>query len=323
MRIDVRDYSGNTPLHISSLKGFTNISQLLIDSGCEISARNKRDETPLHSAVHSNSLAHVELLLKNNANVDVRDNFENTPLHISSLKGFTNISQLLIDSGSMVNKRNHWDETPLHSAVRGNNLAHVELLLKNNANRDVQDRWGNTPLHISTRQGFFNISQLIDPGCNKNLKNKAGRTPLNVEPSFLLLGSLEEPPGLDEPPLRSAIVGKRRSGLLLEKQRQLSSSEEYEPGATRKHPIDTRGLSRRVSSGKDDPRMKQPTSSTHPSPMPGKLKEQSSAEGSGTLLKDLQELSSSEESKLLIGKKKGRTPGVERRRTHPSRCEVM
>ena len=333
---DVWDYSGDTPLHISSLKGFTNISQLLIDSGCEINARNDSGESPLHSAVRSNNLAHVELLLKNNANADVQDTWGKTPLHISTREGFSNISQLLIDSGCMVNRRDCGGKTPLHSAVRSNNLAHVELLLKNNANADVQDTWGETPLHISTREGFSSISQLlIDSGCNKNLKNKASKTPLDVEPSFLRLRDLEgfrsislplklsrrkslssqrsEPqdddeddPRMDEPTLSSPIIGKP-----VKEQCELSSSEEYETGATRKHLIGRRGLSRRVSSGKDDPRMNQPTLSTLPSPILGKLKEESSAEGSGTLLKDCQELSSSEESKSKIGKEKGRIPRID------------
>ena len=323
---DVRDPEGNAPLHISSLRGFTNISQLLIDSGCVVNRGDCRGETPLHSAVRSNNLAHVELLLKNNANADVWDYSGNTPLHISTRERFTNISQLLIDSGCVVNRGDYEGETPLHSAVHSNNLAHVELLLKNNANADVQDIWGDTPFHISTREGFSNISQLlIDFGCNKNLKNKAGKTPLDVKPSFHRLCDLErfrsislllerrsklsssqrsEPqdddegaPWMDESTLSSPIVGKPMSGFLLKKQRKLSSREEYGSGATRKHLIGRRGLSRRVSSGKDDPRMKQPTPSTPPSPILGKLKEQSSAEGYGSLLKDRQELSSSEESK--------------------------
>ena len=76
----------------------------------------------------------------------------------------------------------------------------------------------------------------------------------------------------------NCLVGKRRSDFLLKKQRVLSR-EEYEPGATWKHLIRWRGLFSRVSSGKDDPRMNQPTPSTRPSPILGKLKEQSSAEG--------------------------------------------
>ena len=269
---DVRDYSGDTPLHISSLKGFTNISQLLIDSGCEINARNNSNESPLHSAVLGKNVAGVELLLKKNANTDIRNYLGNTPLHISSLKGFANISQLLIDSGCEINARNNVDESPLHSAVHSNNLAHVELLLKNNANADVRDYSGNTSLHISSLKGFTNISQLlIDSGCNKNLKNKVGKTPLDVEPFSLRSGDLEE--------------GKGDKGYALLKS-FLESEDE------------------------NDPLMNQPTHSTMPSPIVFELKEQSSIEGSGILLKNRQELSSSEESKSKIGKEEVRTPRV-------------
>ena len=68
---DVQDKLGDTPPHISTRKGFSNISQLLIDSGCQINARNNSGESPLHFAVHSTNLAHVQPLLKNDANADV------------------------------------------------------------------------------------------------------------------------------------------------------------------------------------------------------------------------------------------------------------
>ena len=194
---------------------------------------------------------------------------------------------------------------------------------------DVQDKLGDTPLHISTRKGFSNISQLlIDSGCNKNLKNKVGKTPLDVEP-FLRLCDLEEDfrsislplksrpssssssssqrsepqdddendAWMHETTLSSPIVCRTSNWYPFKETRELFSSKEYEPGATRKRLVGRRELSHRLLSFKYDPKMNQPTPSTLPSPIPGKLKEQRSAEGSGTLLKDRQELSSSEESK--------------------------
>ena len=89
---NVQDEGGNTPLHISTQVGFSNISQLLIDYGCKINARNNRGETPFHSAVRGNNVAGVELLLKNNANANIQDDGGNTCLNISTREGFSNIS---------------------------------------------------------------------------------------------------------------------------------------------------------------------------------------------------------------------------------------
>ena len=107
---NIQDYSGDTPLHMSAFKGFTNISQLLIDSGCEINGRNKSGKTPLHSAVVGKNVADIELLLKNNADANIQDYSGDTPLHISA--PFTNISQLLIDSGCNRNLKNSVGESP-------------------------------------------------------------------------------------------------------------------------------------------------------------------------------------------------------------------
>ena len=61
--MNIQDNWGNTPLHISSRDGSSNISQLLIASGCKINLRNNLGETPLHSAVRVENVADVELLL--------------------------------------------------------------------------------------------------------------------------------------------------------------------------------------------------------------------------------------------------------------------
>ena len=56
---NIADQQGNTVLHASTSKSLSNISQLLVDSGCKINRRNNRGETPLHSAVRGNNVADV------------------------------------------------------------------------------------------------------------------------------------------------------------------------------------------------------------------------------------------------------------------------
>ncbi|XP_015768952.1 PREDICTED: ankyrin-3-like isoform X3 [Acropora digitifera] len=177
-----RDTFMNTPLHISARCGSSNISQLLINFGCKINGRGNWDDAPLHTAVNFKNVGDVDLLLKNNADANLEDASGNTPLHISTRKGFPKISQLLIDSGCKIDGRNRMGETPLCYAVRGGNVADVELLLvrKNNVDANIRDNDGNTPLHISTREGLYDISQLlIDSGCEINGRNNRGETPLH------------------------------------------------------------------------------------------------------------------------------------------------
>ncbi|XP_067020794.1 uncharacterized protein [Acropora muricata] len=174
------DLQGNTVLHSSTSEGLFNISQLLIDSGCNVNGRNNSGETSLHSAVRGKNVAVAKLLLRNNADANIQDDKGNTPLHVSTREGLCDISQLLVGSGCEINVRNNSGETSLHSAVRGKNVAVVKLLLRNNADANVQGIKGNTPLHISTRRGLCDISQmLVDSGCKINVRNNSGETSLH------------------------------------------------------------------------------------------------------------------------------------------------
>ena len=100
---NIQDKQGNTPLHISTLEGLCDISQLLVDSGCKIDGENNRGETPLHSALRGKNIADAKLLLRNNADANIQDNQGNTLLHISTRDGLCDISQLLVDSGCKIN----------------------------------------------------------------------------------------------------------------------------------------------------------------------------------------------------------------------------
>ncbi|XP_015752380.1 PREDICTED: putative ankyrin repeat protein RF_0381 [Acropora digitifera] len=107
------DLQGNTVLHSSTSEGLFNISQLLIDSGCNVNGRNNSGETSLHSAVRGKNVAVAKLLLRNNADANIQDDKGNTPLHVSTREGLCDISQLLVDSGCNKNLKNREGKTPL------------------------------------------------------------------------------------------------------------------------------------------------------------------------------------------------------------------
>ncbi|XP_067020791.1 serine/threonine-protein phosphatase 6 regulatory ankyrin repeat subunit B-like isoform X2 [Acropora muricata] len=170
----------NTPLHISTGEGFSEISLLLIDAGCKINLGNDRDMSTFFFAVRQNDAACVERLLEHGANSSIQDSSGNTPLHRAICRGFSNISEMLIKSGCNVNLRNSSGATPLHCSVIEKSAAMVSLLIATNADANIQDFSGNTPLHLSVSKGFSEISQLlIEAECNTDLRNKRGETPLH------------------------------------------------------------------------------------------------------------------------------------------------
>ena len=59
---NLQDTLGNTPLYISTCEGFSNISQLLMDSGCKVNKRNSRYETALYSAVRGKNVLLADVI---------------------------------------------------------------------------------------------------------------------------------------------------------------------------------------------------------------------------------------------------------------------
>ena len=91
----------DTPLHLSARGGFCNITQLLIESECNINVGSRDDKTPLHIAVEENDETLVKLFLKNNADVNIADRCGDAPLDVCARRDFTNITQL-IESGCYI-----------------------------------------------------------------------------------------------------------------------------------------------------------------------------------------------------------------------------
>ncbi|VDB86730.1 unnamed protein product [Peniophora sp. CBMAI 1063] len=87
--VDVTDKNGNTPFHLSALKGNLDIMEMLLehpeadaeDLGARIHARNKWGHTVLHHAARCEEVEACRLLLERGALVDDVDKAGNTPSH--------------------------------------------------------------------------------------------------------------------------------------------------------------------------------------------------------------------------------------------------
>ena len=66
--INVPDYAGNTPLQTAALEGRTEIVQLLLTAGCDISCENMIKDTPLVDAVENGHLEVAKMLLRAGCN---------------------------------------------------------------------------------------------------------------------------------------------------------------------------------------------------------------------------------------------------------------
>merc|ERR1719510_793004 len=91
VKINIKDKSGNTPLHIACEKGYREIVKILIDQKADITIKNINGNLPLHLACKFNSYNHrilIEDLMKKNRELKLNHpNEENedgeTPLQIA------------------------------------------------------------------------------------------------------------------------------------------------------------------------------------------------------------------------------------------------
>ena len=168
-----------TPLHYASLAGCFKTAKILIESGANLTAKNKQSNTPLHLAVKNKNFWHgeffnikelvpvqkalldagmetVKLLINNGANLEATNNKKNTPLHNAILEGYADVANILIQYEANVNAQNKKFKSSLHMAVRNSSLKLgtkcIQTLLQNRAKLNIKDNRGETPLEIVLRK---------------------------------------------------------------------------------------------------------------------------------------------------------------------------
>src|SRR5260370_41744778 len=75
-----QDSLGNTALHVAAGNAWSDLVDLLIESGANVQARNIMGDTPLHTAAHYSNTQAANALLTHGANINEHDNDGETPL---------------------------------------------------------------------------------------------------------------------------------------------------------------------------------------------------------------------------------------------------
>lgn len=158
------------------------IVELLLNSGADIEARDRRGATPLHRAASSNpNLEVTALLLDRGAELEARDDLGMTPLHMAAV-GNTNpaVAGLLLARGADM-------ETPsdvgkaVHLAATSFNPEILALLVKRGADIEVERDDKMTPLHLAAMMNPIPEAAkfLLDHGADPEARNNRGETPLH------------------------------------------------------------------------------------------------------------------------------------------------
>ena len=179
--INGSNFYGWTPLHKSVYEGHTDISELLINEGAYVNAKDNDGWTPLSWAAENENTALSELLITKGADVNAKDNTGETPLHWATAMGSTAIAESLISKGADVNAKDNNGFTPLHWAVAEGQNAMAELLVNEGADVNAKENAGCTPLHFAVVSGMTAMAELlITKGADVNAKENNGWTPLHL-----------------------------------------------------------------------------------------------------------------------------------------------
>jgi ankyrin repeat protein len=181
--VQVRNKNGQTPLHLASRWGLSDVVALLLQLGADVDAQDDDMMTPLLCSFGSEgfiSVAAAQLLLDHGASVHVRNKNGQTPLHLASKRNFSNIITSLLKLGAYVDARDNYNMTPLLEALQGwGGDSAAQLLLEHGASVRVRDNSNQTPLHFASGRRFSDVLALLAKvGVEVDAQDDNNMTPL-------------------------------------------------------------------------------------------------------------------------------------------------
>ncbi|CAG8951584.1 hypothetical protein HYFRA_00007500 [Hymenoscyphus fraxineus] len=76
------DHALNTPLHVASINGYTDVVKFLLEQNCTVDVTNDQKDTPLHDAIENGHVEVVRLLLDAGANPNKPNRHGDEPLDL-------------------------------------------------------------------------------------------------------------------------------------------------------------------------------------------------------------------------------------------------
>ncbi|REE91690.1 hypothetical protein A8990_104198 [Paenibacillus taihuensis] len=163
--------------------------KVFIENGINVNEKDENGQTALMAAVMSNNPAAVKLLLERKADVDAFGihKEDRNPINFASAHGFVDVVKILLEYRPNMKLLNVYGGTPLIPACEQGHYEVAKLLLEE-TDVDVNhiNNLGYTALYevafSPNRSSVYEdiTTLLIKHGADINIKDKEGRTPLDI-----------------------------------------------------------------------------------------------------------------------------------------------
>ncbi|KAM6069150.1 NF-kappa-B inhibitor alpha isoform 1-T1 [Theristicus caerulescens] len=157
-----------TPLHLAVITDQPEIAEHLLKAGCDLEIRDFRGNTPLHIACQQGSLRSVSVLTQYCqphhllAVLQATNYNGHTCLHLASIQGYLAIVEYLLSLGADVNAQEPCNgRTALHLAVDLQNSDLVSLLVKHGADVNKVTYQGYSPYQLTWGRDNSSIQEQL------------------------------------------------------------------------------------------------------------------------------------------------------------------
>lgn len=166
--ISLQDANGQTALHLAAASGHVDIVRLLLRAGADVNAQDPSGWTPINQAATVGHAEVVQVLLQAGADTEIPNNGGRVPLQQAAGLGHADVVRVLLTTRVDVNHRSLDGETPIMAAVISDNPEIIRMLLAAGANPKARDVSGFNAMDIAIVNGKHNA--LLALGGNENTR---------------------------------------------------------------------------------------------------------------------------------------------------------